>query len=192
MGHKCFISFKTQDMDYKDELQNMEIDMIDKSLNEPINSTDPDYIMRKIREDHLQDSTVTLCLIGEYSAENCSSDIDQTYIKRELQASLYDYPNGILGIVLPSMYDKIYLGNKECSICGKNHNIVNINNNTTIKEYNYNYYIPKNTGCAWSKDERYCIDVKWDDFQNNPNKFIDAAYEKRSEPIADKIKVFPK
>ena len=30
-----------------------------------INSEDPDYIMRKIREDYLADSTVTLVLIGD-------------------------------------------------------------------------------------------------------------------------------
>lgn len=192
MGHKCFISFKTQDMDYKNKLQNMDIDMIDKSLNEPINSTNSDYIMKKIRKEHLQDSTVTLCLIGKYSAENCSSCIDQTYIKRELQASLYDNPNGILGIVLPNMYERIYKGEKECPICGEKHDVVNINDNTTIKEFNYNYYIPKNYGCAWSEDERYCIDVKWDDFIMNPNRYIDRAYEKRTEPISKKIKVFPK
>lgn len=71
MAHKCFISFKTEDMDYKKKIQeDMDIDMIDKSLDEPINSDDEDYIMRKIREDYLADSTVTIYLIGEYSAEN--------------------------------------------------------------------------------------------------------------------------
>ena len=38
MGHKCYISFKTEDSDYKTEIQNMGIDMIDKSLNEAIDS----------------------------------------------------------------------------------------------------------------------------------------------------------
>ena len=89
MAHKCFISFKTEDMDYKKKIQeDMDIDMIDKSLDEPINSDDEDYIMRKIREDYLADSTVTIYLIGEYSAENSFLQ-DQTYIKRELQASVY-------------------------------------------------------------------------------------------------------
>ena len=89
MAHKCFISFKTEDMDYKKKIQeDMDIDMIDKSLDEPINSDDEDYIMRKIREDYLADSTVTIYLIGEYSAENSFLQ-DQTYIKRELQTSVY-------------------------------------------------------------------------------------------------------
>ena len=65
MGHKCFISFKTKDSDYKDYIQNdLDLDMIDKSLNDPIDSEDEDYIMRKIREDYLSDSTVTIFLIG--------------------------------------------------------------------------------------------------------------------------------
>lgn len=63
MGHKCYISFKTEDCWYKKEIQkwsdNEKVDMIDKSLNTPINSDDEDYIMRKIREDYLSDSTVT-------------------------------------------------------------------------------------------------------------------------------------
>ncbi len=56
--HKCFISFKTEDIDYKEYLvENFTDQMIDKSLSTPINSDDEDYIMRKIREDHLSDST---------------------------------------------------------------------------------------------------------------------------------------
>ena len=195
MAHKCFISFKTEDMDYKKKIQeDMDIDMIDKSLDEPINSDDEDYIMRKIREDYLADSTVTIYLIGEYSAENSFLQ-DQTYIKRELQASLYNgennTKNGILGIVLPSMYDKVYKGKEQCSVCGKNHNIVCINDNTTIKEFSYNYYIPKESGCSWSEDERYCVLVKWEDFKNDPETYIDNAFNKRKSEISKKTKVRP-
>ena len=159
MAHKCFISFKTQDIDYKKKIQeDMGIEMIDKSLNEPINSDNEDYIMRKIREDYLADSTVTIYLIGEYSAENSFLQ-DQTYIKRELQASLYNgennTKNGILGVVLPNMYDRIY------------------------------------NGCCWSEEERYCVLVKWEDFENNPEKYIDDAFNKRNSEISRKTKVRP-
>ena len=82
MAHKCFISFKTEDIEYKNHIrENMNIDMIDKSLNEPINSFDDDYIMRKIREDYLSDSTVTIFLIGSKSSENLGS-FEQRYIKK--------------------------------------------------------------------------------------------------------------
>ena len=187
MAHKCFISFKTQDIDYKKKIQeDMGIEMIDKSLNEPINSDNEDYIMRKIREDYLADSTVTIYLIGEYSAENSFLQ-DQTYIKRELQASLYNgennTKNGILGVVLPNMYDRIYKGEEQCLICGSNHNIVCVNDDTTIKEFNYNFYIPKDNGCCWSEEERYCVLVKWEDFENNPEKYIDDAFNKRNSEM---------
>ena len=195
MGHKCFISFKTTDEDYKKSIQNdLDIDMIDKSLNEAINSDDEDYIMRKIREDYLNDSTVTIHLIGADSAEN-NLLLNQNYIKRELQASLYtgnnNSKNGILGVVLPEVIDSIYTGSHKCSTCNKTHNYVNINDDTTIKEFSYNYYIPKDTGCAWGPEDRYCVLVKWDDFVSNPNKYIDLAYQKRDEPIAKKTKVRP-
>lgn len=69
MVHKCFISFKTEDKDYKRKIHE-DLDMIDKSLHISIDSDNEDCIMRKIREDYLSDSTVMIFLIGEYSAEN--------------------------------------------------------------------------------------------------------------------------
>ena len=194
MSHKCFISFKTEDKEYKRYIQeDLKIDMIDKSLNTPINSTDEDYIMRKIREDYLSDSTVTIHLIGEYSAENSLYE-NQAYIKRELQASLYNgennTKNGILGIVLPNMYDKIFKGSEVCSVCGKSHNIVCINDSTVVKEFSYNYYIPKD-GCSWSEEDRFCVLVKWSDFVKNPELYINKAFDQRSSPISAKTKVRP-
>ena len=194
-SHKCFISFKSDDMHYKKYIQNyLDIDMIDKSLNEPIQSENEDYIMRKIHEDYLQDSTVTIHLIGQYSAEN--SYLNQNYIKRELQASLSNTSagtrNGILGVVLPELYDKIYKGQQACSQCFKNHNIVVINENTTIREFSYNYYLPLDNGeHVWSEDDRYCVLVKWEDFIVSPNKYIEQAFNKRASDIAKKIKVRP-
>ena len=180
MSHKCFISFKTEDKKYKKYIQeDLKIDMIDKSLNTPINSTDEDYIMRKIREDYLSDSTVTIHLIGEYSAENLLYE-NEAYIKRELQASLYNgennTKNGILGIVLPNMYDKIFKGSEVCSVCGKSHNIVCINDSTVVKEFSYNYYIPKD-GCSWSEEDRFCVLVKWNDFVKNKNSMVKNSYK---------------
>jgi len=194
MAHKCFISFKTEDIAYKKYIHdNLKVDMIDKSLHEPINSDNEDYIMRKIRENYLSDSTVTIFLIGEKSAENLPYE-NQNYLKRELQSSLYDgeenTKNGILGVVLPPMYERIYSGKGICSTCGKSHNYININNNTVIREFSYNYYIP-NSKCSWTEDDRYCVLVKWEDFCKNPNYFIDKAFNKRKENISNKTKVRP-
>jgi MTH538 TIR-like domain (DUF1863) len=194
MGHKCFISFKTEDRAYKKHIQdNLNIDMVDKSLNEPINSYDEDYIMQVIRRDYLSDSTVTIFLIGSQSSENLGWE-NQKFIKRELQASLYhgigNTQNGILGVVLPSMYTTIFGGSGICSNCGNSHNYVYINDNTTIKEFSYNYYIPQNK-CAWTEDDRFCVLVKWEDFVNNPELYIDQAFNKRESPISEKTRVRP-
>lgn len=197
MAHRVFISHKREDKAYKNYiLNNLGVDMIDKSLNEPIDSDDEDYVMRKIREDYLSDSTVTIFLIGLHSAETLGKD-EQVYIKRELQASLFDgkanSKNGILGIVLPDMYDKIYTGSGICKTCGNSHNYVNISDNTVIKEFSYNYYIPNNK-CAWSEDDRYCVLVKWDDFcidAKSAEKYIDKAFDKRTSNISSQTKVRP-
>lgn len=197
MKRTCYISFKTEDIEYKKYISDyLNIDMIDKSLDVPINSNNPDYIMSKIRSDYLSDSTVTIHLIGSYSAENTYME-DQTYIKRELQASLYDGENntrnGILGVVLPSMYESIYKGSYICNECKRDHNWVYINNNTTIREFNYNYYIPftSESKCAWTEDDRFCVLTKWSDFIVEPEKFIEQAFQKRFSPISKKIKVYP-
>lgn len=194
MGHKTYISFKAEDASYKEEVQSWtHLDYVDKSLNTPINSTDPDYILRKIREDYLRDSTVTVSLIGTRSAEILGS-WEQQYIKGELQASLYtganNTKNGILGVVLPEMETAVYGGQYNCWQCGQTHSTVKINDNTVIKEFSYNYYIPQHK-CAWSEAERYCVLVGWDDFKLAPNSWIDKAWDKRFESIASKTKVRP-
>lgn len=194
MAHKCFISFKTEDRAYKTHIHDyLNVDMIDKSLHEPIDSFDEDYIMRKIRENYLSDSTVTIFLIGEKSAENSWFE-NQTFIKRELQASLYhgvgNTKNGILGVVLPSMKAKIFRGSYTCSTCSGDHNFVSINDNTVIKEFSYNYYIP-NDKCAWSEEDRYCVLTTWEEFCATPNYYIDLAFIKRTQPISNKTKVKP-
>jgi hypothetical protein len=194
LGHKTYISFKAEDSAYKNEIQTWEhLDYVDKSLNTPINSTDPDYVLRKIREDYLSDSTVTVFLIGNRSAESLGT-WEQQYIKGELQASLYNgsgnTKSGILGVVLPAMQSSVYTGKYDCRQCGRSHNSVNVNDSTVIREFSYNYYIPHDK-CSWAEEDRYCVLVTWDDFKLNPNTYIDMAYEKRSASIASKTKVRP-
>ena len=195
MGHKCYISFKTEDIAYKEHIQNkLNIDMIDKSLDVAIDSYDEDYILQKIRADYISDSTVTIHLIGAYSAENRGNS-EQRFIKRELQASLYDGKNnprsGILGIVLPAVETNIYKGSYICQQCNNSHNWVGVNDSIVVSEFSYNYYIPNNK-CCHAEEDRYCVLVKWNDFCNNAETYIDNAFNKRSEPIASKVKVYGK
>jgi len=194
MARKCFISFKKEDEDYRDYIRdNFSLDIIDKSLKEPIRSDDEDYILRKIREDYLSDSTVTIHLIGAYGAENRGWH-EQRFIKRELQASLRtsdsSKKSGILGVVLPCMNSTVWKGKLTCSDCGESHSCVNINDRTTISEFSYNYYIPHNK-CSWSEGDRYCVLVSWEKFQENPSIFVDKAYEKRDDPISKDTRVKP-
>lgn len=199
MAHKCFISYKKEDKSFKDSLVQLmdQSDIIDKSLDYVINSDNGDYICQKIREGYLKDSTVTIFLIGEHSKENDGTDYygrdNNFFIKWELQASLFNGSNntrnGILGVVLPNMYDKVYKGTYVCSTCGKQHNYVDINDETTVREFSCNYYTQPHNGCAYSEDERYCVLVKWDDFIENPEEFIEQAYEKRQAPIREKVRI---
>ena len=64
-----------------------------------INSNNPQYIMRKIRETKLSDSTVTIVLIG-----SCTHS--RRYVDWEVKASLQQgetLPNGLIAINLPYM-----------------------------------------------------------------------------------------
>ena len=196
--HKCFISYKKEDVQYKEYLINEfeSENYIDKSLDKTIDSEDSDYIMKVIREEYLRDSTVTIFLIGTHSSEKEGYDYmgDKNYfIKRELAASLYNgirnTRNGILGVVLPNMYDKVYAGSGTCKTCGNEHNYVNINDSSVIREFSYNYYIKPHDGCAWSEEERYCVLVKWDDFVKDPEQYINQAYDKRFSEISKKIRI---
>ena len=199
MGHKCFVSFKKEDIDYKKELVELfaKEDIIDKTLDREIQSEDGDYIMQVIREDYLKDSTVTISLIGTHSSENEGYDLwgrhKNYFIMHELQASLYNGKNntrnGILGVVAPEMHDRIYKGSYSCSTCGCSHNYVNVDDDTVVREFSQNYYIEPHEGCSWTEDQRYCILVKWDDFIKNPEKYVNQAYNKRTEPIANKLTV---
>ena len=204
MAHKVFISYKTEDKDYKKFIHDeLDVDMIDNSLNYAVPSEDEDYIMRFIRENHLSKSTVTITLIGNKSAESLHPFFEyQGYIKREMQASLYNgdgnSKNGILAVILPNMYNSVYPYPKTATsdFDGSTFNIAMINENTVIKEISANYYLDsplhdKNRD-YWTADECYVVGVKWDDFILNPNKYIDMAYDKRSAPISKYTKVYPK
>ena len=194
MAHKVFISFKAEDIAFKTAIQEMpNLDFIDKSLNESINSSSEDYILQKIRADYLSDSTVTIFLIGSRSNEYLGES-EQKFIKRELQGSLYssqtNSKNGILGIVLPSMTTNVYKGSQNCLTCGNPHSVVVIDDSTVIREFSYNYYLP-NSKCSWDEDDRYCVLVTWSEFRNSPETYIDQAFNKRFEPIERKTKVRP-
>ena len=70
-----------------------------------IDSDNPEYVMTQIRKKYLQDSTVTIVLVG-----SCTHS--RRYIDWEIKSSLRqgeDTPNGLMGIILPSQGDSCFM-----------------------------------------------------------------------------------
>ena len=103
--HKCFISYHVDDrnsvQNFLDEFDDVfitkELGVTDE--DDFINSDDEDYVLRKIRDLYLTDSTVTIVLWGK-----CTNV--RQYVDWEMKSSLRDDPNnkrsGLLGINLKS------------------------------------------------------------------------------------------
>lgn len=107
--HRCFISYHQADEEEVAEF----IDTFDhnrdvliargigaKMSGDIIGSTNRDYIMRRIREEYLADTSVTIVMIG-------SETWGRKYVDWEIAASLRNTPsakaNGLLAITLPSV-----------------------------------------------------------------------------------------
>lgn len=197
MSRNCFISFKKEDDYYKEKILTKlgSKRILGRALDKWIDSPSIDYVMEVIRKEYMAGTTVTIFLIGEHSSEEEGNDIlgrpKNAFIQRELQATLYDrkgFPrSGLLGVVLPSMESKIYKGQFICETCGETHNHVEISDSTVIKEFSANYYLKKDMGCAYSEAGRFCVLVRYSEFMNNPDKYIDMAYDKLKEPICDEV-----
>lgn len=105
---KCFISYHHADQTHVDkfirDFDHSHDIFIARGLGnempgDVIQSTDTEYVMRRIRELYLSDSTVTLLMIGPCTWA-------RRYVDWELQASLRSgekaTPNGLLGVKLPN------------------------------------------------------------------------------------------
>jgi hypothetical protein len=108
---KVFISHYKGDRDEVDAfIKNYSSVFIPKVLgandnDEFINSTNTDYVMQRIREKYLGDSTVTIVLIG-----SCTHS--RRYVDWEIKSSLRQgqyTPNGLIGILLPSQGNSAHL-----------------------------------------------------------------------------------
>lgn len=71
-----------------------------------INSTDTDYVMSQIRQRYLQDTTVTIVLVGSCTHSRRYVDWE---IKSSLRQGINCMPNGLLGIILPSQGNSAFL-----------------------------------------------------------------------------------
>jgi hypothetical protein len=106
--HKCFVSYHHVDQGEVDNFirtfDHERNAFIARGLGEEmaddiINSDDTNYVMQRIRELYLKESTVTLVMMGKCTWA-------RRYVDWEIQASLRHgettTPNGLLGIKLPS------------------------------------------------------------------------------------------
>jgi hypothetical protein len=112
--HKCFISYHKDDKDYVEkfirEFDNIQDVFIQRSIgvmdNNIIDSKNRDYIMRKIREEYLSDSTVTIVMIGKFTWA-------RKFIDWEIASTLRNDPvnkrSGLLAIQLPYCDDNVDL-----------------------------------------------------------------------------------
>lgn len=109
--HKVFISHYHADATDVNEFVNkfaneekvFTAKIVGDDYDTSINSDDPEYIMRRIREDYLTDSTVTIVLIG-------SETYKRKYVDWEIASTLRNDSNnkrsGLIGIYLPNRNSK--------------------------------------------------------------------------------------
>jgi len=104
--HKCFVSYHVDDADeVEDFLESFGEAFIPRCLgvtadDDFVDSSNEDYIKRRIREKYLTDSTVTIVLLGR-----CTWS--RKFVDWEVASSLRNDPSnkrsGLLAIPLPSM-----------------------------------------------------------------------------------------
>lgn len=108
---KCFISYYAGD---SDEVNKFVEDFSDVFIpkvigvsegDDFIDSNSSDYVMSKIREKYLGDSTITICMIGACTHSRRYVDWE---LKTTLRQGTYT-PNGLIGIVLPSLGNSAHL-----------------------------------------------------------------------------------
>ena len=109
--HKTFISYHGDDHEEVEKFiktfdQDRDVFIAralgsDQTMDELIDSENDEYVMRRIREDQIKDSTVTLLFIGE-------NTWNRKFVDWELAASLHQgskagLPNGVLAILSPKL-----------------------------------------------------------------------------------------
>ena len=109
--HKCFVSYHAKNgVAVQRFLDDFEDVFIAKTVgvtdtDDFINSDNRNYVMRRIREEYLTDSTVTIVLVGE-----CTKA--RKYVDWEIASSLRNDPDngrsGLLGINLKSLGKRAY------------------------------------------------------------------------------------
>ena len=111
VSHKTFISYYQEDQEEVDEFiktfdHEREVFIAravgsDQTMDELIDSDDDEYVMRRLREEYVRDSTVTLVFIGK-------DTWSRKFVDWEIAASLHQgpnagLPNGMLAVLSPQL-----------------------------------------------------------------------------------------
>ena len=105
MAHKCFISYHKADQsavdDFCEKFEGTFIRRGQAMSDDVIDSDNTNYVMQRIRDLYLQDSTVTIVLIGKCTWAS-------RFVNWEVQSSLIQpsngLPNGLVAIQLWASY----------------------------------------------------------------------------------------
>ena len=65
-----------------------------------------------------------------------------------------------------------------------------INDYTTIREFSQNYYLDHiQEGCknAFEENGRFCVLVRYSTFMNDPDRYIDEAFDKTQDEISNRV-----
>lgn len=110
--HKCFISYHVADLlEVETFVEDYGTEFIPRSVgvtedDDFVDSTDTDYIKKRIREKYLSDSTVTIVLLG---AGTWGRKFVDWEISSSLRNDTVNRRSGLLVIPLPSMNNSAHL-----------------------------------------------------------------------------------
>ncbi len=104
---RIFVSYQHDlDQPYYEQFSQMFHDayecVFNKSLDDPVDSTNTDYIMQRIRDENISGTSCTFVLVGTTSHE-------RKYIDRKIKATL-DKEHGLIGVQLPNVVPNYLTG----------------------------------------------------------------------------------
>ena len=160
-----------------------------------------EYIESALR-DKIYDSSVTIVLVSKGMKEIWKNENDQ-WIPWEISYSLKEYTrngrtslsNGIIAVVLPDVigsYDYYITYDSVCNCRSFNTPFLF----QILRENMFNQKSPNTSECSdgsvlYHGDSSYIQSVKWEDFKNNPNYYLNKAIEIRNNKDQYTIKKNP-
>ena len=201
MGKKVFVSYKhsdnsVQDLNYGNTARAYVDYLMYHTLKNEVYKGEGDEDLSEFKDEtiktHLKDkihnSSITVVLISPKMKESYRQENDQ-WIPWEISYSLKEitrddrmsHSNGILAVVLPDS-----LGHYDYFIEDKSCNCRTLKTNTLFQILRNNMFNEKNlrySNCSYCNsyagDSSYITSVKWQDFINEKNYYLDKAAEIR-------------